>query len=193
MKSYKQSSLLLRNSKELDVTILIIDTQKETNDIYYFYKVNEKSEQLKLLKGSIMAITGISNGIFYAEPHIITFSFDKKMYKCTSGYNFNQYIFAVIVPFCAPDNIVIFIYKEFIKFCKMFFGNFIESSNFLNILDKFCEFLLYMCINYIVKINNLDIVGSPISIIPIMNTTFTYNEDAPSYLIKTSLSDYESN
>ena len=189
MKSYKQSSLLLRNAKELDLCFMILDTKKESNDIYYFYKGNEKSEQFKVLKGAIMAMTGISNGIFYAEPHIIIFSYDKKLYKCTSGYNFNQYIFAVIVPFYSPDNIVIFIYKEFIKFCKMFFGKFSESANFLNILDKFCEFLFYMCINYLVKMNNLDIVGTPISIIPIINTTFTYNEVNPSYLIKTSLSD----
>ena len=189
MKSYKQSSLLLRNAKELDLCFMILDTKKESNDIYYFYKGNEKSEQFKVLKGAIMAMTGISNGIFYAEPHIIIFSYDKKLYKCTSGYNFNQYIFAVIVPFYSPDNIVIFIYKEFIKFCKMFFGKFSESANFLNILDKFCEFLFYMCINYLVKMNNLDIVGTPISIIPIINTTFSYNEVNPSYLLKTSLYD----
>ena len=189
MKSYKQSSLLLRNGKELDFCFLIIDTQKESNDIYYFYRGNEKSEQFKILKGAIMAITGISNGIFYAEPHIISFSFDKKLYKCTSGYNYDQYIFAVIVPYCSPDNIVIFIYKEFIKFCNMFFGKFTESANFFNILDKFCEFLFYMCINYLLDKNNLDIIGTPISILPIMNTTFTYNEINPSFLIKTSISD----
>ena len=73
MKSYKQSSLLLRNAKELDLCFMIIDTQKESDDIYYFYKGNEKSDQFKVLKGAIMAMTGISNGIFYAEPHIITF------------------------------------------------------------------------------------------------------------------------
>ena len=189
MKSYKQSALLLRNGKELDFCFLIIDTQKESNDIYYFYRGNEKSEQFKILKGAIMAITGISNGIFYAEPHIISFSFDKKLYKCTSGYNYDQYIFAVIVPYCSPDNIVIFIYKEFIKFCNMFFGKFTESANFFNILDKFCEFLFYMCINYLLDKNNLDIIGTPISILPIMNTTFTYNEINPSFLIKTSISD----
>ena len=189
MKSFKQSSLLLRNAKELDLCYMIIDTQKESNDIYYFYKSNEKTEQFKVLKGAIMALTGISNGIFYAEPHVISFSFNKKLYKCTSGYNFNQYIFVVIVPYYSPDNIVIFIYKEFIKFCKMFFGKFSESSNFLNILDKFCEFLFYMSINYLVNINNLDIVGTPISILPIMNTTFTYNEVNPCYLIKTAISD----
>jgi hypothetical protein len=71
----------------------------------------------------------------------------------------------------------------------MFFGKFSESANFINILDKFCEFLFYMCTNYLIKMNNLDIVGSPISIIPIMNTTFTYNEINPSFLIKTSISD----
>ena len=69
------------------------------------------SNFFKILKGAIMALTGISNGIFYAEPHVISFSFNKKLYKCTSGYNFNQYIFAVIVPYNSPDNIVIFIYK----------------------------------------------------------------------------------
>jgi hypothetical protein len=189
MKSYKQSSLLLRNAKELDLCFMIIDTQNESKDIYYFYKANDKSEQFKVLKGTILAITGISNGIFYAEPHIITFSFDKKLYKCTSGYNFNQYIFAVIVPFYSPDNITVFIYKEFIKFCNMFFGKFSESANFLNILDKVCEFLFYMCVKYLIRNNNLDIVGTPISIIPIINTTFTYNEVNPSFLIKTSLSD----
>ena len=189
MKSFKQSSLLLRNAKELDLCYMIIDTQKESNDIYYFYKGNEKSEQFKILKGAIMALTGISNGIFYAEPHVISFSFNKKLYKCTSGYNFNQYIFAVIVPYYSPDNIVIFIYKEFIKFCKMFFGKFTESANFLNILDKYCEFLFYMCSNYLININNLDIVGTPISILPIMNTTFSYNEVNPCYLIKTAISD----
>ena len=73
MKSFKQSSLLLRNAKELDLCYMIIDTQKESNDIYYFYKGNEKSEQFKILKGAIMALTGISNGIFYAEPHVISF------------------------------------------------------------------------------------------------------------------------
>ena len=189
MNSYKQSSLLLRNGKELDFCFLIIDTQKESNDIYYFYRGNEKSEQFKILKGAIMAITGISNGIFYSEPHIISFSFDKKLYKCTSGYNYDQYIFAVIVPYCTPDNIVIFIYKEFIKFCNMFFGKFTESANFFNILDKFCEFLFYMCINYLLDKNNLDIIGTPISILPIMNTTFTYNEINPSFLVKTAISD----
>ena len=189
MKSYKQSSILLRNAKELNLCFLIIDIQKENDDIYYFYKGNEKSEQFKVLKGTIMAVSAICNGIFYADPHIITFSLDKKRYKCTSGYNFNQYIFAVIVPFYAPDNIVIFIYKEFINFCNMFFGKFIESKNFINILDKFCEFLFYMCLNYIIPIHSLDIVGTPISIIPLMNATFTFNEINPSYLIKTALSD----
>ena len=189
MKSYKQSSLLLRNSKELNLCFLILDTQKENDEIFYFYKGNEKSEQFKILKGTIMAVSGICNGIFYADPHIITFSLDKKMYKCTSGYNFNQYIFAVIVPFYAPDNIVIFIYKEFISFCNMFFGKFTESKNFLNILDKFCEFLFYMSLNYIIPMTNLDIVGTPISILPIMNITFTFNEISPSYLIKTAISD----
>jgi len=189
MKSYKQSSILLRNAKELNLCFLIIDTQNENNDIFYFYKGNEKSEQFKALKGTIMAVVGICNGIFYADPHIITFSFDKKMYKCTSGYNFKQYIFAVIVPFYSPDNIILFIYQEFINFCNMFFGKFIESINFINILDKFCEFLFYMCLNYIIPINNLDIVGTPISIIPLMNVTFTYNEINPSYLIKTAISD----
>ena len=80
MKSFKQSSLLLRNAKELDLCYMIIDTQKESNDIYYFYKSNEKTEQFKVLKGAIMALTGISNGIFYAEPHVISFSFNKKLY-----------------------------------------------------------------------------------------------------------------
>ena len=99
MKSYKQSSLLLRNAKELNICFLILDSQKESDEIFYFYKGNEKSEQFKILKGTIMAVSGICNGIFYADPHIITFSLDKKIYKCTSGYNFNQYIFAVILPF----------------------------------------------------------------------------------------------
>ena len=71
----------------------------------------------------------------------------------------------------------------------MFFGKFTESKNFLNILDKFCEFLFYMCLNYIIPINNLDIVGTPISILPIMNATFTFNEINPSYLIKPAISD----
>ena len=189
MKSYKQSSILLRNAKELNLCFLIIDTKKGNDDIFYFYKGNEKSEQLKILKGTIMAVSGICNTIFYADPHIITFSLDKKMYKCTSGFNFNQFLFAVIVPFCSPDNIVIFIYKEFINFCNMFFGKFTESINFLNILDKFCEFLFYMCLNYIIPHKNLDIVGTPISILPLMNVTFSFNEVAPSYLIKTAISD----
>ena len=34
MKSFKQSSLLLRNAKELDLCYMIIDTQKESNDIF---------------------------------------------------------------------------------------------------------------------------------------------------------------
>ena len=178
MKSYKQSTLLLRNAKELNFCFLIIENQKkENNEIYYFYKGNEKSEQFKSLKGTIIVVSGISNKIFYADPHIITFSLDKKMYKCTSGSNFNQYIFAVIAPFYTPDNIIIFIYKEFINFCNMFFGKFSESANFMNILDKFCEFLFYMCLNY------------PISILPLMNITFSFNEINPSYLIKTALSD----
>ncbi len=189
MKSYKQSSLLLRNAKELNLCFLIIDTQEENDDIFYFYKGNEKSEQFKSLKGTIMAVVGICNRIFYADPHIITFTYDKKMYKCTAGFNFNQYLFAVIVPFYSPDNIVLFIYQEFINFCNMFFGKFIESKNFINILDKFCEFLFYMCLNYIIPINNLDIVGTPISIIPLINVTFSFNEINPSYLIKTALSD----
>ena len=41
MKAYKHSSLLLRNEKELDFCFLIIDTQKESNDIYYCYRGNE--------------------------------------------------------------------------------------------------------------------------------------------------------
>ena len=189
MKSYKQSSILLRNAKELNLCFLIIDTQEEKDDIFYFYKGNEKSEQFKSLKGTIMATVGICNRIFYADPHIITFTFDKKMYKCTSGFNFNQYLFAVIVPFYSPDNIVLFIYQEFINFCNMFFGKFTESKNFINILDKFCEFLFYMCLNYIIPINNLDIIGTPISIVPLINVTFSFNEINPSYLIKTALSD----
>ena len=71
----------------------------------------------------------------------------------------------------------------------MFFGKFIESKNFINILDKFCEFLFYMSLNYIIPINNLDIVGTPISILPLMNATFTFNEINPSFLIKTAISD----
>ena len=111
MKSYKQSSILLRNSKELNLSFLILDTQKEEDFLYYFYKCNNKSEQFKNLKGMILASSGVSNSIFYDDPRIITFSLDGKLYKCKSGNNFNQYIFAAILPFCVPDNIIFFIYN----------------------------------------------------------------------------------
>ena len=189
MKSYKQSSILLRNSKELNLSFLILDTQKEEDFLYYFYKCNNKSEQFKNLKGMILASSGVSNSIFYDDPRIITFSLDGKLYKCKSGNNFNQYIFAAILPFCVPDNIIFFIYGEFIKFCLMFFGKFNESQNFFNILDKVCEFLFYACLNYIIPINNMDIIGTPISIVPLMNITFSYNEITPTYIIKPGISD----
>ena len=71
----------------------------------------------------------------------------------------------------------------------MFFGKFNESQNFFNILDKVCEFLFYSCLNYIIPINNMDIIGTPVSIIPLMNITFSYNGITPSYIVKPGISD----
>ena len=191
MKSWKQPTLLSRNGNELNACIMILENNKQEDEefLYYFYKTNEASSQFQNLKGVLLASSGISNSIFFDDYRVISFSMDDNQYKSTSKTYLNTYLVTVVVPSITPDNILLFICNEFIQFCNLFFENFEDCKKFTNILNKYSEILFYLTLNYTLSPSKEDIIGTPISLLPIMNMTFSFNEQTPIFLIKPGLSD----
>ena len=191
MKTWKQPTLLSRNSSSLNAAILILETNKQEGEeyLFYFYKTNEQSETFQNFKGVILASSGISSTVFYDDFRILSFSTNNNKYKSTAKTYLKNYLISVITPYNTPDNIVIFICDEFIKFCNLFFENFDDSKKFTNILNKYCEILFYFTLNYTLIPEKEDIIGTPISLLPIINLTFSYNENIPFFMVKTGISD----
>lgn len=201
MSSWKQPFLLSKNKSELNACIMIIETNKSEGEeyLFYSYKTNDSSGALINLKGIILASTGISNSIFYDDFRILKFSEGKdtgsgiitshQNYKAAAKTYLKNYLVAVILPDICPDNIILYVCKEFIEFLNLFFEKFEETSKFTDILNKYCEVLLFNSVNYTVKKEKEDSNSTPLSILPLMNITFTYNESAPCFLIKPPIND----
>ena len=191
MKTWKQPTLLSRNSNEINGSIMILETNKEEGEeyLFYFYKTNDYSIIFNNIKGLFLASSGISTSIFYDDYKILSFSIDNQLYKSTSKIYLQNYLINVIVPYITSDNILFFICDEFIKFCSLFFENFEDSKKFTNVLNKYSEILFYLTLNYTIHPDNEDIIGTPISLIPLINITFSYNEVNPIFLIKPGISD----
>lgn len=192
MKSWKQPTLLSRNSAELTAGIMILETNKNEGEeyLYYFYKTNENASNFNTIKGVLLASSGIANSIFFSDFREVTFSMNKDTYKATSKTYLTNYLICVIVPSNTPDNITLYILNEFVSFCELFFENFEnDSKKFSNILNKYAEILFYITANYTLKASKEDIIGTPISLLPVMNMTFSYNEKCPIFLIKPGIGD----
>lgn len=191
MKSWKQPTLLSRNSSDLNAALLILETNKQEDEdyLFYFYKTNDTSSKISDIKNILLASSSISTSLFYDDYRILSFTYNNISYKSTSKLYLNNYLICVIVPSITPDNIVLFICNEFISFCNLFFENFEESKKFTNILNKYTEILFYLTSNYMLTPSKEDIIGTPISLLPLMNITFSYNEILPTFMIKPGISD----
>ena len=191
MKTWKQPTLLSRNSSSLNAAIIILETNKQEGEeyLFYFYKTNDQSNFFQNFKGVILASSGISSTVFYDDFRILSFSTNNSKYKATAKTYLKNYLISAIVPYNTPDNILIFICDEFTKFCNLFFENFEDSKKFTNILNKYCEILLYFTLNYTLTQDKEDIIGTPISLLPIMNITFSYNENIPFFMVKAGIND----
>ena len=109
MKSWKQPTLLSRNSAELTAGIMILETNKNEGEeyLYYFYKTNENASNFNTIKGVLLASSGIANSIFFSDFREVTFSMNKDTYKATSRTYLTNYLICVIVPSNTPDNITL--------------------------------------------------------------------------------------
>ena len=156
MKTWKQPTLLSRNSNEINGSIMILETNKEEGEeyLFYFYKTNDYSIIFNNIKGLFLASSGISTSIFYDDYKILSFSIDNQLYKSTSKIYLQNYLINVIVPYITSDNILFFICDEFIKFCSLFFENFEDSKKFTNVLNKYSEILFYLTLNYTIHPDN---------------------------------------
>lgn len=191
MKTWKQPSLLSRNGSELNAAIMILETNKQEGEeyLFYFYKTNENAASLQNIKNTLLASANISSSLFHSDPLVISFDYNNCSYKATAKTYLKNYLITVVVPSITPDNILMFICDEFIQFCNLFFENFEDNKKFTNILNKYCEILFYMTSNYSLSPQKEDIIGTPISLLPIMNMTFTYNGLIPTFMVKPAISD----
>lgn len=193
MSGWKQPSLLAANKSELNACILILETNKQEGEeyLFYSYKTNDACAPLLNLKGVFLASVGISNSIFGDDYRIMTVQDNKKgdTYKVCSKSFLKNYIISVIMPSITPDNIVLYICNEYIEFVNFFFENFEDTKKFIDLMNKYVEVLLFNTVNYSLPKEKEDFQGSPITILPLVNLTFTYNEINPCFLIKPPLND----
>lgn len=200
MSGWKQPYLLGKNKSELNACIMILETNKQEGEdfLYYSYKTNENCAGLLSLRGVILASVGIANSLFCDDYKVLILqdkgampnsaSRDSKYKVCSKSY-LKTYIVSVIMPFQTPDNVLIYTCQEFIEFLVLFFEKFEESTKFTDILNKYSEVLLFNSINYSLSKDKEDITSSPLSLMPITNLTFTYNESLPCFQIKPPIND----
>ena len=110
-------------------------------------------------------------------------------YKIYSFSYMKTYIISVIFPVLVPDNILIYVGNEFLEFVKIFFESLKDSKNFIEILNKISETLIYNTLNYSISKENEDFLGSPLSNLPIINMTYSYNETVPTFISKVPIKD----
>jgi hypothetical protein len=193
MSAWKQPFLLSKNKTELNACIMILETNRSEGEdyLFYSYKTNDASGILINLKGIILASTGISNSIFYDDFRIVKFSetTTNQVYKVCAKSYLKNYLVTVVLPDICPDNIILYICKEFIEFLNLFFEKFEETSKFTDILNKYSEVLLFSSVNYSLKKEKEDTTSTPLSNMPLMNITFTYNESSPCFLVKPPMND----
>jgi hypothetical protein len=193
MSAWKQPSILSNNKYELKACIMILETNRQEGEeyLFYSYKTNDNCLSLLNLKGVLLASVGISNTIFGDDYRILTFKDTQKddLYKVCSRSFLKQYILSVVVPHITPDNIVVYLCNEYIKFLNFFFENFEDSKKFTELLTKYAEILLYNIMSYALDREKEDFYGSALTVMPVINMTFNYNEITPCFLIKPPLSD----
>jgi hypothetical protein len=192
MSGWKQPSILANNKYELNACIMILETNRQEGEeyLFYSYKTNDNCIPLINLKGVILASVGISNTIFGDDYRILTFKDTQHgSYKVCSRSFLKQYILSVVLPSTTPDNIVIYLCNEYIRFLHFFFESFEDCKKFNDLMTKYAEILLYNIMSYSVSRDKEDFYGSAVSIMPVMNMTFNYNEIIPCFLVKPPIND----
>ena len=192
MSGWKQPSLLTRNKNEISACILILETNKSENEEYLFfsYKTNDFASTFINLKGIILASVSLSNTM-WGDDYKVLLCTDIKgnIYKIFSVSYLKSFIISVIFPAIIPDNVLFYVGNEFLEFVKIFFENFKESKNLSEILNKISETLIYNTLNFSIGKENEDFLGSPLSNLPIINLTFSYNESVPNFISKIPIKD----
>ena len=198
MSGWKQPFLLSRNITELNACVMILETNRVEGEefLYYSYKTNDQCNNLLNLKGIILASMGISHSIFCEDYRVMVLeeisnktNNESVKYKVTSRSYLKNYMISVIMPFMTPDNILVYVCKELAEFITIFFERFEETSKFTDILNKYCEVLLFNTINYAISKEKEDSGSTPLSLMPVMNITFSYNEIWPCFLVKPPIND----
>jgi len=193
MKGWKQTNILSRNKNELNACIMILETNKGEGEefLYYSYKTNDKCSHYLNLKGIILASSAISNSLFQDDYRILTL-LDRKddiKYKIASKSFKKNYLISVVMPYITPDNIIIYANNELAEFLSLFFEKFLDLKKFSEIMNKYCEILLYNTTTYSLAKDKEDIYCSSLSNMPIVNLTFSYNELTPCFLVKPPIND----
>ena len=117
MKTWKQPTLLSRNSSSLNAAIIILETNKQEGEeyLFYFYKTNDQSNFFQNFKGVILASSGISSTVFYDDFRILSFSTNNSKYKATAKTYLKNYLISAIVPYNTPDNIFVIYFLKILK------------------------------------------------------------------------------
>jgi hypothetical protein len=193
MSAIKQHFILGKNKNELKACLMILENNKKEGEefLYYSFVTNEKCNNLLNLKGVILASADISHCILKDDFKISTIydSENKRNYKISTRLFNKNYIISIILPAICPDNIVKYACNEFIEFLNIFFEKFEETAKFTDVLNKYIEILLFNITNFSLQFDKEDHISTPLTIMPIINITFSYNEENPCFLIKPPIND----
>ncbi len=193
MSNWKQPNLLSRNKDELNACILILDKLKKEGEdsVLFAFKTNDNCRSLVELKGIIIASVGISNTVFGEDYKVMLIDSEKvdQQYRIASKNFQKNYIISVVLPLKVPENILQYVINEFIEYINFFFENLDEAIKCTDMLKKFGETLIYNVTNYALSKMKEDFLGSPLSVIPIVTMTYSYNELIPCCIIKPPLND----
>jgi hypothetical protein len=196
MSVLKQPMLFGKNKAFLNACIMILETYKSEEDdfLFYSYHPNEESASLVKLKGIVLAASGISQTLLGGDYKMMLVK-DKRSklnetkYKVASLGFQKSFLLAVILPFISPDNVVVYVLKEFYNFLNLFFERFDECIKFTEIVNRYVDVLIFNVTNYILDSTKEDWIYSPLSNVPVMTQVFSYDENTPYFLIKPPLSD----
>jgi hypothetical protein len=192
MNEWKQPSILIRNKEEITACIMLLDTSKKESDsdpLIYSYKTNDTASSFLALKGIILASVTLSNSIWSEDYRVLLIEYNGCKYKIYSRYYLKSTIISVIFPSIIPDNILYYCNNEFIDFINIFFDCIKDTKPHIETLNKISETIIYNTINYIINKDKESFLGSPLGNIPIVTSTYTYNEKLPNFIIKFPIKD----
>lgn len=156
---------------------------------YEIMIVEDIEEKKKIYKSNFLKTC--ENYFFFKNNFNNVISFTSKYKVCSRCY-LKKFLISVILPASVPDNCIKYVCNELIESISTFFLNFESEeikSLYTQVIYKFCDYLVFSVLTYLIQIYKEDINYSNIIYSNICNSTFSYNDNYPIFLIKPPLSD----